>query len=351
MTLPWTSTRRRTLLAGLAGAALAQPRIARGAPVELVLGANGGAAYRNLYNNVLRHFEARHNAKVVPVFGSGSELLNRVLAERNRPTMDCFVTFQGAWLVGKAEGVLEKVDYNKIPHIDDVYDFLRDPDGYAPFVNFGAWGIVYNRDTLRTPPRSFKALWDRAYDRKVMLGGIYHWQIHLAAFAFAWTGDQKRIDVAFDKVKELAPRLAGLYGLSSDTQSKFQQGIADIAPWYSYTAQRVRQLGVPVAFQMPEEGGFIYPAAYQAVKGTQKVDLVEKLIGTFYDPTLQPGLAREDGFIPSNRKTVLPAAVAAELPTIEEVLRCHHWDWELINRGEGAWLNRWNAEVRRLVRG
>ncbi len=345
-------SRRQALQATAASVVtLAVPNVARGNPVEFVLGCNGGASYRNLYRNVLQHFEQRHNAKVVPVFGDGSALLNRALAEKNRPSMDCFVTFQGAWLVGKAEGVLEKVDANKIPHMDDVFDFMKDPDGYAPFVNFGAWGIVYNRDTVSRPPRSFKAMWDRAFDRKVMLGGVYHWQIHLAAFAYAWAGDQNRIDVAFEKVKELAPRLGGLYGLSSDTQSKFQQGIADIAPWYSYTAQRVRQLGVPVAFQMPEEGGFIYPAAYHAVKGSQKVDLVEKLIGTFFDPTLQPGLAQEDGFIPCNRKTVLSAALARELPTLAEVQSCRNWDWALINRDQNAWLTRWNAEVRPLVRG
>lgn len=334
-----------------AAATLTMPRIARAEPVEFVLGCNGGAAYRNLYRNVLQHFEQRHNAKVVPVFGAGNELMNRVIAERGRPSMDCVVTFQGAWLIGKTEGVLEKVDQSRIAHIDDVYDFMRDPDGYAPFVNFGAWGVVYNRDSVARPPRSFKALWDRAYDRKVLVGGVYHWQIHLAAFAYAWTGDQTKIDVAFDKMKDLAPRLAGFYGLSSDTQSKLQQGIGDIAPWYSYTAQRVRQLGVPVAFQMPEEGGFIYPAAYHAVKGTRKVDLVEKLIGTFFDPSLQPGLAREDGFIPSNRKTVLDEALRRELPTVEEVLTCHHWDWELINRDQDAWLTRWNRDVRPLVRG
>lgn len=352
MVSPIKLTRRQALAgASSAIAALAAPNVARSAPVEFVLGCNGGAAYRNLYKNVLQHFEERNNVKVVPVFGGGSDLFNRVLAERNQPTMDAVVTFQGAWLVGKSEGLFEKLDYAKIPHIDDVYEFLRDPDGYAPFVNFGAWGIVYNKDAVPKPPTSFKAMWDPAFNGKIMLGGVYHWQIHLAAFAYAWAGDQSKIDVAFDKVKELAPRLAGLYGLSSDTQSKLQQGVADIAPWYSYNAQRVRQLGVPVAFQMPEEGGFIYPAAYQAVKGTKKLDLVEKLIGSFYDPALQPGLAREDGFIPSNRKTVLDADVRAQLPTIEEVQRCHNWDWALINREQDAWLTRWNAEVRPLVRG
>jgi putative spermidine/putrescine transport system substrate-binding protein len=348
-----TRLQRRSFLAAAAASfgILAAPRISRAAPAEFVLGCNGGASYRNLYKNVLQQFEKQNNVKVIPVFGSSDELLNRVIAEKNNPSMDCVVTFQGGWLVGKAEGVFEKVDYNRIPHIDDIYDFLRDPDGFAPFVNFGAWGIVYNRDTVSKPPKSFKALWDTEYDHKVMVGGVYHWQIHLAAFAQAWAGDQNKIDVAFAKMKDIAPRLAGFYGLSSDTQSKFQQGIADIAPWYSYTAQRVRQLGIPVAFQMPEEGGFVYPSAYQAVKGTQKLDLVEKLIGTFYDPTLQPMIAQEDGFIPSNKKTVIDSALAKELPTTAEVLTCRNWDWALINRDQAAWLTRWNTEIRPLVRG
>lgn len=345
--------RRRSLLQGAAfgAAVLAMPNVARANPVEIVIGTNGGAAYRGLYNQVLRHFEQRHNAKVVPVFGSGSELLNRVIAERARPAMDAVVVFQGAWLIGKAEGVFEKVDYSKIDHIDDIYDFLRDPDGYAPFVNFGAWGICYDSATVRRPPTSFKALWDRVYDRQVMVGGVFHWQIHLAAFAHAFTGDQRQVDVAFARMKELAPRLAGFYGLSSDAQSKVQQGIGSILPWYSYTAQRVRRLGIPLAFQMPEEGAFLYPSGYYPVKGTQKVDLVQKLIGTFYDPALAPGLAREDGWIPANRKVRLDAALQREILTADEVLRCHNWDWAFINANQSDWLTRWNREIRPLVRG
>ena len=92
------------------------------------------------------------------------------------------------------------------------------------------------------------------------------------------------MDVAFDKMKEVAPRLAGFYGLTSDAQSKFQQGIADIATWYSRTVQRLRADGIPLQFQTPEEGAFVYPVAFQAIKGTPKLDLVEKLIGQFYDP-------------------------------------------------------------------
>lgn len=334
---------------GAAIAAMAAPSIARAAPTEFVLGCNGGTAYQNLYKNVLQHFEQRYNVKVVPVFGGGGELLNRVIAERAHPSMDCVVTFQGAWQIAKAEKVIEKIDYNRIDHIADVYDFLHDPDGYAPFVNFGAWGIVYNSDSVKQPPKSFKALWDSKNAHQLMIGGIEHWQIHLAAFAQVWAGDQTKIDVAFAKCKELAPQLAAFYGLASDTQSKFQQGIANIATWYSYTAQRVRQAGIPVKFQMPEEGGFIYPTAYQAVKGTTKMDLVEKLISTFYDPTLQPALAEFDGFIPSNTKVKLSPQLAAQLPTIQEVRSCHNWNWDLINRDQAAWLKRWNAEILPLV--
>jgi len=344
---------RRTILVGGAALAgtLAMPNIALGATRDFVLGTNGGVAYEGLYRNILQHFERRHNVRVVPVFGGGSELLNRVLAERANPSMDCVVTFQGAWLIGKAEGVLEKVDYNNIEHIDDVPDFLHDPDGYAPVVNIGAWGVVYDSSVHASPPLSFKEFWNPEYANEVMIGGINHWQIHLAAFAHAWTGDQHNIDAAFEKVKELAPRLAGFYGLASDAQSKFQQGLASIAPWYNYTAQRVRQLGIPLEFQFPEEGSFLYPQAYHAVAGTQNVDLVEKMIGTLYDPELAVEFARTDGYIPASRKAVIDSELQKQILTFEQVLQSNNWDWEFINANQGDWLTRWNAEVRPLVGG
>ncbi|MFI5012389.1 MAG: ABC transporter substrate-binding protein [Hyphomicrobiales bacterium] len=343
---------RRGLLGGAAATGLlAAPNIARAAPTELVIGTNGGEEYRQVYKAVYGPFEQKYNAKIVPVFADGATLLNRVIAEKSSPTLDATVAYQGAWLVGKAEGVFEKLNYANIPNIDDVYDFIRDPEGYGPFTSFGAWGIVYNRDTVKKPPTSFKALWSPDYAGKILIGGIYHWQIHLAAFAHAWTGDQSKVDVAFDKVKELAPRLAGFYGLTSDAQSKFQQGLGDIATWYSFTAQRLRNINIPMAFQTPEEGAFIYPSNFQAVKGTKKLDLVEKLIGQFYEPQSCVAMAELDGQIPANRKVKLDVALQKEILTNEEVLKAHNWDWAMINAQQNAWLTRWNAEIRPLVHG
>lgn len=344
---------RRGFMAGATAMAggLAMPSIVRANPRRFVIGTNGGVSYENFYRAILQHFEQRHGVEVVPVFGSGSELLNQVLAEKDNPTMDCVVTFQGAWLIGKAEGVLEKVDYNNIEHIEDVPEFLHDPDGYAPYVNLGAWGLVYDSSMMPTPPMSFKDLWQPQFASQLMIGGIHHWQIHLAAFAHAWTGSQYEIDTAFEKMREIAPQIAGFYGLSSDAQSKFQQGLASVATWYSYTAHRVAAMGVPLEFQFPEEGSFLYPQAYHAVKGTQHVDLVEKLIGTIYDPELAVDYARTDGYAPCSSRAVLPPDLQGKILSFEQILQSHLWDWEFVNSNQGAWLDRWNAEVRPLVRG
>jgi putative spermidine/putrescine transport system substrate-binding protein len=345
--------RRRLLQAGSAVGlgTLATPHIARAAPTELVLGTNGGEEYKTMYEAVYQGFEKKYNAKIVPVFADGATLLNRIVAERAHPTMDCSVTYQGGWLIGKAEGVFEKVDYSRIPNADTIYDFLRDADGFAPFSNFTAWGVCYNSDTVKKPPMSFKDLWKPEYKGQLMIGGIYHWQIHLTAFAYAWTGDQSKIDIAFEKVKQLAPDLAGFYGLTSDAQSKFQQGIADMATWYSRTVQRLNLAGIPLAFQTPEEGAFIYPISYQAVKGTEKLDLVEKLIGELFDPEASIRLARLNGYIPGNRNVKLPRDLQKGMLTYDEVLKAHNWDWGLINAQQDAWLTRWNGEVRPLLKG
>ena len=340
---------RRTALIGSAAAALAMPNIARAAPTDLIIGTNGGEEFQSFYRAAYASFEQKYNVRIVPVFGDGATLLNRAIAEKDAPTMDATVTFQGGWLVGQAEGVFETVDYERIPHVGDVYDFLRDPKGFAPFINFAAWGLVYNKETISKPPRSIRALWDPAYADKVMIGGIYHWQIHLAAFAQAWGGDQTMIDLAFDKAKLLAPNLAGFYGLSSDAQSKFTQGLADIATWYSDIAQRLRAMGVPLGFQVPEEGAFLYPMSFQAIAGTPRRDLVEKLIGHFYDPVVCQALARTDGRIPGNKTVTLDAPLRDDLLSIQEVMQAHQWNWSFINAHQSDWLTRWNGDIRPLV--
>lgn len=342
---------RRWLLAGAAAAPLARPNVARAEPTTLVLGTNGGEEYKAMYEAVYSNFEKKYNAKIVPVFGDAATLLNKVLAERANPSMDVVITYQGGWDIGKAEGVFEKVDMSLIPNADKIYDFLRDPAGYGPYCNFTAWGICYNKDEIKKPPTSFKDLWKPEYNGQLMVGGIYHWQIHLTAFAQAWTGDQSKIDVAFAKMKELAPNLAGFYGLTSDAQSKFQQGIGNMATWYSRTVQRLNVAGIPLAFQTPEEGAFLYPISYQAVKGTRKLDLVQKLMGEMYDPVASVKLAELNGYIPGNREVKLPPAVQKGILTYDEVLNAHSWDWGLINRDQDAWLARWNGEIRPLLKG
>ena len=348
-----TSINRRRLLqlSGAAAGALAMPNIVRAqAPTELVLGTNGGIEYETMYRLVYQRFEQENNVTIVPVFGDGATLLARAVAEKDAPTMDVTITYQGAWRVGQAEGVFQKVDYNNIPFIDDVYDSLIDPEGYAPFSNFAAWGISYNADVFGTPPTSLKSLWQPEIASQLMVGGIYHSQIHLAAIAHAFTGDQHNIDAAFEKFKELVPQIPAFYGLSSDAQSKFEQGIGNIATWYSFTTQRVRAMGLPLSFQAPEEGSFLYPASYQAITGTKKLDLVEKLLGALYDPANAEGLAAENGYIPANKKVKLSDEIQKLVLTYDEVMAANNWDWDFINANQGDWLNRWNAEIVPLLK-
>ena len=303
-----------------------------------------------MYEVVYSSFERKYNTKIVSVYGDAATLLNKVLAERTKTSMDAVMTYQGGWDIGKAEGVFEKVDFSAIPNSDKLYEFMKDKDGYGPFCNFTAWGICYNKDEIKKPPTSFKDLWRPEFKGQLMVGGIYHWQIQLTAFAHAWAGDQSKIDVAFARMKELAPNLAGFYGLTSDAQSKSQQGVGNMATWYSRTVQRLNAAGIPLAFQTPGEGAFIYPIAYQAVKGTKKLDLVQKLMGEMYDPTASMKLAELNGYIPGNREVKLPPSLQKGMLTYDEVLKANSWDWTSINTGQDAWLARWNGQIRPLLK-
>lgn len=319
-----------------------------GPPTPIVVGANGGTSYDQLYAAVFKPFEKKYNAQVVPVFGDANTLLAKALAEKDNPTMDMCLVGPGLWLIGQQNGVFEKVNYNNIPNIADVYDFLKDPNGYAPNVTMFGWGLVYNSKTVTNPPVSFRDIWDPRFKGQVMLPVVASAaQLLIAAVSYYWSGDQHNDDLAFSKIKELMPNVTTFFGLVADAQSKFQQGVAQVATWYS---SFLNGAGVPLAFQTPTEGAFAFAQGYQVVTGTKKKDLAEKLIGQFFDPQSCAALAKVQNLIPANKTTQLDPELAKAIMPVDQVLKMKTWDYTYTVANRTKWIDRWNAEVVPLLK-
>lgn len=347
-----TISRRDVLkMAAAAGAAtLAAPYVANAAATELVLGNNGGTWWDHWYEGVIKPFETAHGVKVTPFKGSSFELLQKAMAERKDPTMDLTITFGETNARGRLEGIWGKPSYDKLPNVKKCYPFVVDKDGYSPPSGNLSWALVYNSQKVKEPPKSFKDLADPRFKGQVMMGGTIHQVMILMSFAQVWSGDQHNIDAGFAAVKQVMPNVSSFFGLTSDAQSKFQQELGTVACWFAEPSGRLRDMGVPLAYRIPDDGAWLYPMTYHPVAGTKKMDLCEKFIDFTLDETSQANMAKLERFTPLNTMAKVPPEIARELLTVEQMQKLNLFDWNFASANMDSWFDRWNREITPLLK-
>lgn len=329
---------------------LAAPWIARAAPVELVLGNNGGTWWDHWYEGVIKDFESAYGVKVVPFKGSSFELLQKALAERRDPTMDLTITFGETNARGRMEGIWAKPNYQNLPNVEKCYSFVVDKDGFSPPSGNLSWTLVYNTQKVKEPPTSFKELADPRFKGAVMMGGTIHQVMILMSFAQTWSGDQHNIDAGFAAVKEVMPNVSTFFGLTSDAQSKFQQELGTVACWFAETTGRMRDLGVPLAASIPKDGAWLYPMTYHPVVGTKKMDLCEKFINFTLSEHAQANMAKLERITPLNKMAQVPPEIRKDLLTAEQMQKLNLFDWKFAGANMDRWFERWNREITPMLR-
>jgi putative spermidine/putrescine transport system substrate-binding protein len=343
--------RRRILQGAVAGGTvLAAPWVARAAATELVLGNNGGTWWDHWYEGVIRDFEKAHGVKVVPFKGSSFELLQKALAERNSPTMDLTITFGETNARGRMERIWAKPNYGNLPNVKKCYEFVADKDGYSPPSGNLAWTVVYNKDKVKDPPTSFKDLADPRFKKQVMMGGTIHQVMILMSFAHTWSGDQHNIEAGFAAVKQVMPNVSAFFGLTSDAQNKFQQELGTVACWFAETTGRMRDLGVPLAPRIPDDGAWLYPMTYHPIAGTKKMDLCEKFIDFTLSESAQANMARLERITPLNKMAKVSPEIARELLTVEQMQKLNIFDWNYAGQNMDGWFERWNREITPMLK-
>jgi putative spermidine/putrescine transport system substrate-binding protein len=351
---PRRSTRRDFLKTGAAAVAgtaiLGFPRVGRAQATELVLGTNGGTWYDHWYEGSFRHFEKAHGVKIVPFKGSSFELLQKALAERRGPTMDLTASFGETNARGRMAGLWANPNSANLPIVAQCYPFVRDKDGWAPAPANLTWSIVYNTEKVKTPPQSFKEFADPKLKGQVMMGGTIHQAMILLSFAQTWSGDQHNIDAGFAAVKQVMPNVSTFFGLTSDAQNKFQQGLGSVACWFAETTGRLRDMGVPLRYQIPTEGAWLYPHIYHPINGTKKMDLCEKFINFTLGEESQLNMAKLERFTPVNRTVKVPAEIVKEVLTVDQMQKMNQFDWQFVGKDMDGWFDRWNREITPLLK-
>ena len=160
---------RRSLLRGAAGAslaALAAPPVLRAQTQEIFV---GGPASPGLTDILFPRIERKHGFKIL--FEGTNSLINleKIRANRARPTMTVTMMDDPVLILAEREGVLEPLRGKDIPNLADLRPEARPRDAMWANWCFPAASISYNTQAVTPAPQSYAEVWDRKYRDKVIL--------------------------------------------------------------------------------------------------------------------------------------------------------------------------------------
>jgi putative spermidine/putrescine transport system substrate-binding protein len=298
---------------------------------------------------VMEPFEQEFDSELTLALPGGStEILARLRAEKDNPTLDVVLIGGALEKTAAAEGLMEEVDWaEEAPNWNDLISEAKDVPGYGPSIAMSGIGMIYNTEKMPFEPSSWYDFWDPRLSDGGLIG-VFNMD---ANYTLALTsllndhegGTEDNVDPAFEKWKELMESHAPLI---LDSSQDVVDSIAQRDAWMVFgpnsRALSMAKEGLPVSIEYPEEGGFIWGNYAGIPKGSKNRDLAVEFINFYLRPEIQADWATCVGYSPTNQNTDLGDYEYKDALIVDNVFEL---DWEYINEHRAEWIERWNTEV------
>lgn len=302
-----------------------------------------------LTKEILPGFERETGAKVELAVGLSRDWVAKMrVAGKNNPPYDVMIA-NTTWVSAiRKEGFFAKFTVDKVPNLADVWPELRNKDDNGVITLVGALGIAYRTDLVPNPPKRWVDLWKPEYKGKL---GIYSINnsaapMFLMLTAKLFAKDEKNMDVAFQKTKELFP--VRQTDFSGDMEKLLVAGEIQLGILDAPAASRLRKQGVPLAWVPPIEGVFMFEQDTNVSEFAPNKELAFKFVNYFLSLPVQEKWASAFWWTPANRKVKIEGQLAQEIPihTQAQIRSIHKWDWDWVNAGNREkMIERWNREI------
>ena len=269
---------------------------------------------------ILEAFEAKTGIEVVPVYDTESSkttgLVNRLIAEKNRPRADVFWNNEVIQtIVLKEKGVLAPY---VSPSSATIPEAFKDAEGYWAGLAARGRVIIYNTDLVTEPPLSIHDLLDPKWRGKAAIAKpLFGTTATHGASLFALWGPEKA-KAFFQGLKDndvtVLPGNATVRDLVA--RGEYAWGLTD-----TDDANGAVVDGFPVKWIFPdqaegEEGTLIIPNTVALIKDAPHPDAAQQLIDYLLSPEVEEVLARSRSLqIPLHPEAQAPEAV----PVLSEI--------------------------------
>ena len=340
---------RRHLLAGLAStAALADfNRAAQAQVAPYVVNTYGGRWEKFWRAQLLPKFEPMLGRPVKLDIGLGNGWVSTFRAAgKDKSPFDVLMTNERYAVMLREEGLLAPMPAASIANLADLYPIARYKDDVAVTGIVSPIGIAYRTDLIKTPPRTWRELWDAKYKGQF---GFYSVNNSLAVMFLMLAGrlfgkDQYDLDTGFRKLAELKP--FPQVDFSGAMAPLLTQGQVAIAPIDFAEAVALQQKGVPIATVVPEDGVLMFDQSFNVAGNAADKEASYKYIDFMLSPEVQTLLAKEFFTAPVNRKVKVPDELQAAIPVSgDNISKIVTFDWQFAAKNRELMLDRWSKEI------
>ncbi len=327
--------RRRDVLKGIGGLAVVVAASGLGAPrpvdaqrrlegqslrVQFWAGPEG----QTIRTHVVDPFVQKTGARVIATEGWTSVSIAKIRAERANPSTSVYLMDDIGVITTGREGLLEPLDLSRLPNATDIHPrFFVEGKGVGFYTYITT--LAYNTNLVKTPPTSWKVLWDPQYKGKVAILPVGATPVLLLAIiaAIVHGGSQYHMEPAWDALRALKPNIAVMEANAAVVAELLRTGEVALVMRTVYVLKPYIEKGYPIATALNlKEGIFATPGCAAIVKNhPDKREIADAFVNETLSAEAQTRMAHAQWFGPTNRKVKLPPEVARNLVSTPE-----QWD-------------------------
>jgi len=346
-------TRRTLIKAG--ASAVAFPTIISRASAQdvkqLHVGVYNSALGRLVQKEIIPKFEAEFKCRVFTIEGATLSNIAALRATRDAPRFSVMMMDDVGIPQAKQEGLIDKLDPNKIPNLEKVYKRYIFEDGYGVGFSISSAALFINPQATK-PIESYEQIFDAKFRKQILLNTPKNTQsvlMLIVATALA-TGKplkeaQYLVDGGWDKLALLKPNVLTIYDSEAQVLQVAQGqatigGIEYSKAIYPHTAK-----GLPLDMTFPKEGAFTGINSMTLAKNAPEPELGAAFINRILEPSVAKMLSEQTlsapsvggiDFKPDTAKFLAyPDTKATDLGLFTP-------DWKFIVPRRGPWLERYN---------
>lgn len=269
----------------------------------------------------------------------------------DKPLVNCGFFNVDSITKGDVDDLWAPLDPKRVPNLANIEPKYARPDSKGTPYMMSGIGILYNKNAMKEPPKSWTEMWDPKNRGRITMFDYDNRMLVIAARLNG--GGEDNIDPGFKVWSENAKNFRALVDSNDAVKNLLVSGDAWMAPWFSGLSYVWIREGAPLGFAIPKEGTIGFPLYLGMVKGgtpAQKAvceDLINELMtpenaGRYSKLTFAVSLVK-NAVLDDEQKNdpLLNAELAAtSIP----------FDYGSIGQDAADWRERWDREVKFKLR-